>query len=86
MNEPVVDCDDIGRGIKEAVPGALALRCRELLITEHLGEIRQGTALLVAVCERDEIKRADPDQQRDREHGQAAEDFGTDACDGRFAR
>jgi hypothetical protein len=84
--QPVADCDDIGRGIKEALPGVLALCCRELLIAEHLGEIRQGAALLAAMRERDEIKRRDPDQHRDREDGQAAEDFGTDDCDGRFAR
>jgi len=51
-----------------------------------LGKIRQGAALLAAMRERDEIKRCDPDQQRDREHGQAAEDFGTDEGDNGFAR
>jgi len=84
--QPVPDGDDVGRSIKEAVPDVFALADRSLLLAEHLREIGKGAALLVAMRERDEIKRSNPDQQRDREHGQAAEEFGADDCDDGFAR
>jgi hypothetical protein len=56
------------------------------VLGEHFGEIRQGAALLAAMRERDEIKRRDPDQQRDREDGQAAEDFRAGECGYGFVR